>query len=278
MLILQTVKELKDWVQETKGAGNTIGLVPTMGFLHEGHLSLVEKAKAENDKVVMSIFVNPAQFGPNEDFDRYPRNLERDQQLAEGAGIDAIFAPSVEEMYPRESQIKITAGAQADVLCGAKRPGHFDGVLKVVTKLFHLAEADLAYFGQKDAQQLAIIESLVEDFNFPMAIRRGQTVREEDGLAKSSRNVYLSEAERNEAPHLKKALEMGKTLFLQGQDPIKAMTAYLMEHTSGKIDYIELLDYPTLTADIQNDAILALAVQFEKARLIDNIIFNPKEN
>ncbi|WP_298828032.1 pantoate--beta-alanine ligase [uncultured Planococcus sp.] len=278
MLILQTVDELKNWVRETKRAGNTIGLVPTMGFLHEGHLSLVKKAKDENDKVVMSIFVNPAQFGPNEDFDRYPRNLERDQQLAEGAGTDVIFAPSVEEMYPRESQIKITAGTQAEVLCGAKRPGHFDGVLKVVTKLFHLTEADLAYFGQKDAQQLAIIESLVKDFDFPMAIRRGQTVREEDGLAKSSRNVYLSDAERNEAPHLKKALEMGKNLFLQGQDPIEPMTAYLIEHTSGKIDYIELLDYPTLTADIQNDAILALAVQFEKARLIDNIIFNPKEN
>lgn len=278
LLILQTVDELKKWIRETKKAGETIGLVPTMGFLHEGHLSLVEMAKSENDRVVMSIFVNPAQFGPNEDFDRYPRDLDRDRQLAEGAGTDAIFVPGVEEMYPRESQIKITAGAQADVLCGAKRPGHFDGVLKVVTKLFHLTEADMAYFGQKDAQQLAIIESLVADFNFPMAIRRGDTVREEDGLAKSSRNVYLSAAERDEAPHLKKALEMGKNLFLQGQDPIAPMTGYLTKNTSGKIDYIELLDYPTLTADIQNDAILALAVQFEKARLIDNIIFNPKEN
>ncbi|MGE6369736.1 pantoate--beta-alanine ligase [Planococcus kocurii] len=278
MLILQTVIELKEWVRDTKKAGKTIGLVPTMGFLHEGHLSLVEKAKAENDKVVMSIFVNPAQFGPNEDFDRYPRDLKRDQELAEGAGTDVIFAPSVDEMYPRESQIQLSAGAQADVLCGAKRPGHFDGVLKVVTKLFHLTEADLAYFGQKDAQQLAVIESFVTDFNFPMAIRRGETVREKDGLAKSSRNVYLSDAERNEAPHLRKALEMGKATFLKGQDPIESMTAYLTEHTSGKIDYIELLDYPTLTTPIQQDAILALAVQFEKARLIDNIIFNPKEN
>ncbi|AQU79617.1 MULTISPECIES: pantoate--beta-alanine ligase [Planococcus] len=278
MLILQTVIELKEWVRDTKKAGKTIGLVPTMGFLHEGHLSLVEKAKAENDKVVMSIFVNPAQFGPNEDFDRYPRDLKRDQELAKRAGTDVIFAPRVDEMYPRESQIQLFAGAQADVLCGAKRPGHFDGVLKVVTKLFHLTEADLAYFGQKDAQQLAIIESFVTDFNFPMAIRRGETVREKDGLAKSSRNVYLSDAERNEAPHLRKALEMGKATFLKGQDPIESMTAYLTEHTSGKIDYIELLDYPTLTTTIQQDAILALAVQFEKARLIDNIIFNPKEN
>jgi len=278
MLILQTVIELKEWVRDTKKAGKTIGLVPTMGFLHEGHLSLVEKAKAENDKVVMSIFVNPAQFGPNEDFDRYPRDLKRDQELAEGAGTDVIFAPSVEEMYPRESQIQLSAGAQADVLCGAKRPGHFDGVLKVVTKLFHLVEADLAYFGQKDAQQLAIIESLVADYNFPMAIRRGETVREDDGLAKSSRNVYLSATERNEAPHLRKALKMGKELFLQGQNPIEPMTAYLTEHTSGIIDYIELLDYPTLTTTIQQDAILALAVKFEKARLIDNIIFNQKGN
>lgn len=278
MLILQTVIELKEWVRDTKKAGKTIGLVPTMGFLHEGHLSLVEKAKAENDKVVMSIFVNPAQFGPNEDFDRYPRDLKRDQELAEGAGTDVIFAPSVEEMYPRESQIQLSAGAQADVLCGAKRPGHFDGVLKVVTKLFHLVEADLAYFGQKDAQQLAIIESLVADYNFPMAIRRGETVREDDGLAKSSRNVYLSATERNEAPYLRKALKMGEELFLQGQNPIEPMTAYLTEHTSGIIDYIELLDYPTLTTTIQQDAILALAVKFEKARLIDNIIFNQKGN
>ncbi|ANU28117.1 pantoate--beta-alanine ligase [Planococcus versutus] len=278
MLILQTVEELKEWVHETKKAGQTIGIVPTMGFLHEGHLSLVEKAKEENDKVVMSIFVNPAQFGPNEDFDRYPRNLVRDQQLAKKVGTDVIFAPSVDEMYPRDSSIKLTAGTLAHVLCGAKRPGHFDGVLKVVTKLFHLTEANRAYFGQKDAQQLAIIESLVADFNFSISIRRGQTVREQDGLAKSSRNVYLSDVERNEALHLKKALEIGKTLFLKKQDPVEPMISYLTEHTSGKIDYIELLGYPSLTKTIQNDVILALAVQFEKARLIDNLIFNPKEN
>lgn len=278
MITLQTVTELKHWVQEIKKAEKTIGLVPTMGFLHEGHLSLVEQAKAENDKVVMSIFVNPAQFGPNEDFDRYPRDLYRDQELARSAGVDVIFAPTVNEMYPRTSQIQLTAGPQAEVLCGAKRPGHFDGVLKVVTKLFHLVEADFAYFGQKDAQQLAIIESFVADYNFPMTIRRGETVRETDGLAKSSRNVYLSSTERDEAPHLRKALEMGQRFVLEGRDPIEPMTAYLTDHVSGKIDYIELLDYPTLTTEIQHDAILALAVQFEKARLIDNIIFNPKEN
>jgi len=275
---INTVTELKEWVRSQKNEGRSIGLVPTMGFLHEGHLSLVEKAKAENDLVVMSIFVNPAQFGPNEDFDRYPRDLERDQQLAASVGTDIIFAPSVEEMYPKESSISFSAGRLADKMCGATRPGHFDGVLKVVTKLFHLTEADRAYFGQKDAQQLAIIESLVSDYDFPVEIRRGETVREEDGLAKSSRNVYLSETERNEAPHLNKALQAGKQAALAGEDPKAATTAYLRQHTSGKIDYIEFLSYPALTSAIEGEAILALAVQFEKARLIDNIIFNPKGN
>jgi pantoate--beta-alanine ligase len=275
---IETVEELKNWVREAKKNGQTIGLVPTMGFLHEGHLSLAEKAKQENDKVVMSIFVNPAQFGPNEDFDRYPRDLERDRQLAASAGVDIIFAPSVEEMYPRESQISISVGSQAVVLCGAKRPGHFNGVLKVVTKLFHLSEADRAYFGQKDAQQLAIIESLVDDYNFPITIRRGETVREADGLAKSSRNVYLSDTERQQAPHLNKALQLGKGLVLEGKDPLPAVADYLAEHVSGKIDYIELHGYPALTEELADEAILALAVQFEKARLIDNVIINLKGN
>lgn len=278
MRTIETIQELKAWVKETKGSGETIGLVPTMGFLHEGHISLVNKAKAENDRVVMSIFVNPAQFGPNEDFDRYPRDLERDQRLAEHAGTDVIFAPSAEEMYPRESQISISAGALADVLCGAKRPGHFDGVLKVVAKLFHLTEADRAYFGQKDAQQLAIIESMVEDYNFPLSIRRGETVREEDGLAKSSRNVYLSEAERREAPLLQQALQLGKQAAIEGRDPVSVVRQYLDGRISGRIDYIELLSYPALTKEIESEAILAIAVQFEKARLIDNLIFHVKGN
>lgn len=278
MRTIETIQELKAWVKETKGSGETIGLVPTMGFLHEGHISLVNKAKAENDRVVMSIFVNPAQFGPNEDFDRYPRDLERDQRLAEKAGTDVIFAPSAEEMYPRESQISISAGALADVLCGAKRPGHFDGVLKVVAKLFHLTEADRAYFGQKDAQQLAIIESMVEDYNFPLSIRRGETVREEDGLAKSSRNVYLSEAERREAPLLQQALQLGKQAAIEGRDPVSVVRQYLNGRISGEIDYIELLSYPALAKEIEGEAILAIAVQFEKARLIDNLIFHVKGN
>ena len=275
---IETIEELGQWVNDKKAAGASIGLVPTMGFLHEGHMKLVETAKSENDAVLMSIFVNPAQFGPNEDFDLYPRDMERDKKLAEGAGTDAIFAPSAKEIYPRESAITISAGRLADQLCGKSRPGHFDGVLKVVTKLFHLSGADRAYFGQKDAQQLAIIESLVQDFNFPLEIRRIETVREPDGLAKSSRNVYLSEQERVEAPHLKRALEMGKGMAVEGTDPIPAMTDYLAQNCSGKIDYIQLLSYPDLTENIEGEVILALAVQFEKARLIDNLLFSIKGN
>lgn len=278
MHTINTVNELKEWVRSNKKEGRSIGLVPTMGFLHEGHLSLVERAKKENDAVLMSIFVNPAQFGPNEDFDRYPRDLERDQQLAESAGTDVIFAPSVEEMYPKESSISFDAGKLAESMCGASRPGHFDGVLKVVAKLFHLSQADRAYFGQKDAQQLAIIESLVVDYNFPVQICRGETVREADGLAKSSRNVYLSEKERKEAPYLHQALQLGKQAALEGQDPKAATAAYLQKNTSGKIDYVEFLSYPALTSATEGEAILALAVQFEKARLIDNIIFQTKGN
>lgn len=277
MKTITTIREMGKWVLDAKKGGRTIGLVPTMGFLHEGHLSLVAKAKAENGLVVMSIFVNPAQFGPNEDFDRYPRDLERDSGLAEAAGTDVIFVPAVEEMYPRPSAISMSAGALAGVMCGAKRPGHFDGVLKVVTKLFHIIQPDRAYFGQKDAQQLAIIESLAEDFDFPLEVRRGETVREADGLAKSSRNVYLSETERAEAPHLQQALQLGKQAALDGRDPLGPMTAYLAERVSGKIDYIEMLAYPTLTVAAGGETILALAVQFEKARLIDNLIFTIKE-
>ena len=278
MQVANTVKDINNWVRHTKESGRSIGLVPTMGFLHEGHLSLVEAAKAENDLVVMSIFVNPAQFGPNEDFERYPRDFERDSQLAEKAGVDMIFAPSAEEMYPRESPITMGAGTLADVLCGKSRPGHFDGVLKVVTKLFHLVQPDSAYFGQKDAQQLAIVESLVQDFNFPLRICRVDTVREQDGLAKSSRNVYLSETERAEAPKLYQALQQGAAAAREGKDPIPEMARLIQSETSGTIDYIELLSYPGLNEAPDGQAILALAVQFQKARLIDNIIFNLKEN
>ena len=208
MKVVKTIAELKDIVHSVKAQGQTIGLVPTMGYLHEGHLTLATKASQDNDVVMMSIFVNPTQFGPNEDFDSYPRDLPRDVKLAQSVGVDVIFAPSVEEMYPTDGGIRIYAGRQATILCGASRPGHFDGVLQVVAKLFHLAEPTRAYFGQKDAQQVAIISTMVRDFNFPLDICVVPVVREEDGLAKSSRNVYLTEQDRREAPAIYAAYKL----------------------------------------------------------------------
>lgn len=257
--------------------GKSIGFVPTMGYLHEGHLALAEEARKENDIVIMSIFVNPAQFGPGEDFDSYPRDLERDAALAEKAGVDILFHPSPEEMYPKKSDIRILPGKQADVLCGASRPGHFDGVLKVITKLFHLTRPERAYFGQKDAQQLAIIETFVRDFNFPVEIRRVPTVREKDGLAKSSRNVRLTSAERQEAPSIYEVLRKGSRMLREKGDADRALEIVrdgLALIPGGKTDYAEILEYPSLrplTAESQ-EAIVATAVQFSGARLIDNIL------
>ncbi|MGB3260828.1 pantoate--beta-alanine ligase [Paenisporosarcina sp.] len=283
MIQVQLIKDLKQNINAAKKSGKSIGFVPTMGYLHEGHMSLVEQARKENDFVVMSIFVNPAQFGPNEDLDRYPRDLERDTKMAVEAGVDLLFFPQVNEMYPQDGGISIRAGAQADVLCGASRPGHFDGVLKVVTKLFHLVEPTKVYFGQKDAQQLAIIETLVRDYNFPLEVKRVSTVREEDGLAKSSRNVFLSEKERAEAPIIQQAIQLGMDDFKINQDSEKAKQVtirHIENGTSGKIDYVELLSYPDLTNNLSNNTsvILAVAVFFEKARLIDNLILNNEEN
>lgn len=278
MKVVTTIAELKQFVQQTKKEQKTIGLVPTMGYLHDGHLTLARTAKADNDVVIMSIFVNPTQFGPNEDFESYPRDLPRDTELAQSAGVDVIFAPSVEEMYPADGGIKLLAGRQATILCGASRPGHFDGVVQVVAKLFHLAEPTRAYFGQKDAQQVAIIETLVRDFNFPLEIKTIAIVREEDGLAKSSRNVYLSEQERAEAPAIFAALSIAKAHFLQTQNAQEAIALadkHITTNTAGRIDYLQLLSYPDLAAITAqtNKFLLAVAVYIGKTRLIDNLIF-----
>lgn len=281
MQVIQTINQLKQYVGEQKQANKSIGLVPTMGYLHDGHLTLARTAKRENDVVIMSIFVNPTQFGPNEDFESYPRDLQRDTMLAESAGVDVVFAPSVEEMYPTDGGIKLLAGRQATILCGASRLGHFDGVIQVVSKLFHLAEPTRAYFGQKDAQQVAIIETLVRDFNFPLEIRTVPIVREEDGLAKSSRNVYLTESDRAEAPHIYTALQKAKAHFTQTKDVIESLALakqHITDNTNGKIDYIEFLSYPDL-AEVKPETtkfLLAAAVYIGKPRLIDNIIFEVK--
>ena len=281
MIQVKLIEDLKKAIYEAKSAGRSIGFVATMGYLHDGHMSLAKQAKEENDFVVMSIFVNPAQFGPNEDLDKYPRDLNRDTQMAKEVGVDLLFFPQVKEMYPQDGGITIHAGSQANVLCGASRPGHFDGVLKVVTKLFHIVEPTKVYFGQKDAQQLAIIETLVRDYNFPLEVRRVPTVRETDGLAKSSRNVFLNADERQEAPSIHQALQLGIAHYKEHQnveETQKITKQHIENNTSGNIDYVELLSYPDLTNDISSSSsvILAVAVFFEKARLIDNMILNNK--
>lgn len=282
MKVVTTIQALTAEIQSMKRDQQSIGLVPTMGYLHEGHLTLAKTARAENDVVIMSIFVNPTQFGPNEDFESYPRDLPRDTELAASAGVDIVFAPSVEEMYPYDGGIRIHAGEQATILCGASRPGHFDGVLQVVSKLFHLVQPTKAYFGQKDAQQVAIIATMVRDFNFPLEMRVVPIVREEDGLAKSSRNVYLNEAERLEAPAIYEALQLARDSFITNGDAENALMkakAHIAAQTCGKIDYMELLAYPDLipvTADTEQ-VLLAAAVYIGSTRLIDNCIFNVKE-
>lgn len=277
MKVISSIQQMKKMIDRHKKQGETIGFVPTMGYLHEGHLALVKQAKDENDLVVMSIFVNPAQFGPGEDYETYPRNEQRDFALATEAGVDLVFMPDVVEMYPRKSTIHISPGDQADALCGMSRPGHFDGVLKVILKLFNIIEPTRSYFGMKDAQQLAIIETFVKDFNFNTEIRRVATVREADGLAKSSRNVRLSERERSEAPIIYQALMLGKQVLLETEDveeTERQLRQLIEESCSGNIDYITVLDYPSLEKWTRStkEAIIACAVQFEKTRLIDNVI------
>ncbi|MFC4410939.1 pantoate--beta-alanine ligase [Chungangia koreensis] len=282
MNVYTTKTDMRNRISSLIREGKSIGFVPTMGFLHEGHLSLVEHARKENEIVVMSIFVNPAQFGPTEDFDTYPRDFERDAKMAETAGVDIIFHPSAEEMYPFDGGIQIIAGNQSKALCGASRPGHFDGVLKVIAKLFHIVSPSRAYFGMKDAQQLAIVETFVRDYDFPVEIRRVPIVREGDGVAKSSRNVRLTDLERQEAPIIYQALSKGMEEYLTTQDvqkTIHVVAAKIEENSSGKIDYVSLLDYPSLQPANEDteQVLLATAVYFEKVRLIDNIIMSTKK-
>ncbi|MFC0470257.1 pantoate--beta-alanine ligase [Halalkalibacter kiskunsagensis] len=277
MKIIETIEEVRQEITKARTAGQSVGFVPTMGYLHEGHVSLIKSARKKHDIVIVSIFVNPLQFGPNEDLDRYPRDLKRDEQLAKEEGTDLIFYPSVTEMYPEKMPMTIHVTKGVDVLCGASRPGHFDGVATVVMKLLQIIQPDEAFFGQKDAQQLAVIINMVEAFNIPVIITACPTIREEDGLAKSSRNVYLTEEERLEAPLLYETLTYGADLIQSGERArtkiLKILTERLQEG-SGKLDYIDVLRYPSLetTEEIQGKAILAVAYYYKNARLIDNYI------
>ncbi|MCY6991419.1 pantoate--beta-alanine ligase [Staphylococcus argensis] len=275
---ITTVKEMQTLTSQFKREGQSIGFVPTMGALHDGHLTMMRQSSAENDISIISVFVNPLQFGPNEDYEAYPRQIEQDTQAASSAGVDYVFAPSVDEMYPNTLGITLKVGRMAEVLEGAQRPGHFEGVVTVVNKLFNIVQPDRAYFGKKDAQQLAIVEKLVQDFNHPIEIRGIDIVREDDGLAKSSRNVYLTEQERQEAVHLSKSLTLAKEMYDKGErhsaNIINAVTDYLHNHTSGEVQEVAVYSYPELEEQdvIHGQIFISLAVKFSKARLIDNII------
>lgn len=276
--VVERIKDMNSIVSQFKSQGKTIGLVPTMGALHDGHLKMIKQSIEENDITAVSIFVNPLQFGPNEDFDDYPRPFESDLEKLKQIGVDYVFHPTVEEMYPGELEMTITVGRLAQVLEGKERPGHFDGVVTVVNKLFNIIQPTRAYFGRKDAQQLAIIEKMVEDFNHSVQIVPIDIVREADGLAKSSRNIYLTDEERKEAVHLSKSLALAKKKYDEGERNsdvlIQAITQYLESNVSGDIVEVAIYSYPELEEQhtIEGQIFISLAVKFSQARLIDNII------
>jgi len=278
MKVLAGIPELKDAIRVLKSAGKTIGLVPTMGSLHEGHLSLVRESRRRCDATVVSIFVNPVQFGPKEDLDLYPRDLERDRTLLEREGVDLLFHPGIGDMYPGGYKTFVEVHDLEDRLCGAARPGHFRGVSTVVLKLFNIVEPDMAFFGRKDAQQAVILEKMVSDLNLAVKIVVMPIVREPDGLAMSSRNSYLSPAERKAALVLSKSLEEARTLWARGErragELINRMRKSIASEPLARSDYIEIVHPGTLEPldEIQGKALIAMAVFIGNTRLIDNIL------
>lgn len=254
-----------------------VALVPTMGYLHSGHIKLVDEAKKYGDTVVVSIFVNPLQFGPEEDFDNYPRNLQGDLEILKEHGVDYVFHPETDEMYPAELELDISLNSMADVLDGIKRPGHFEGVVTVCNKLFNIIQPDYVTFGEKDRQQLMIVQKMIEDFNHDIEILAVETEREESGLARSSRNTNLSQKELLEAPHIYKSLQLGEKLIQDGVRNVayivEQMMSHISENTSGSIDDLQILSHPDLDTmtHVNSNVIIFIAVQFEKARLIDNL-------
>lgn len=277
MKVIKTISELKDTLKPYRKEGKSIGLVPTMGFLHKGHASLIKKAVEDNDIVVVSDFVNPIQFGPNEDLESYPRDINADSKLCEEIGADFIFNPEPSEMY-HDKKAFVDIEGLSDNLCGAKRPGHFRGVCTVCTKLFNIIGPDKAYFGQKDAQQLSIIKKLVLDLNIPVEIVPVPIVREDDGLAMSSRNTYLSKEERKAALCLSKAIFTGEKMAKDGaslEKVLEKMTEIIKTEKLAKIDYISAVDLETIenVENFNQDTLVAIAVYIGKTRLIDNFIY-----
>ncbi len=283
MNIIRDVQKMKEYSLELRLRRKTIGFVPTMGYLHRGHLELVKRALAENDVTVVSIFVNPTQFGPGEDFDTYPRDEARDLQLLEELGVDCVFVPSEHEIYPEGYSTYVHVERLTDYLCGAKRPGHFRGVATVVTKLFNIVSPEKAYFGQKDAQQFRVLRRMVLDLNMSVTMVEIPTVREEDGLAMSSRNRYLSKSERKEALLIREALDRGLQMIKEGTYSVSEIRDELGRILrKGKhvfVDYIEIVDEKNLNPveRLDNDVILAIAVFVGKTRLIDNEVIRVRE-
>ncbi len=278
MKISGNIKEVREQVKAWKAEGLTVGFVPTMGYLHEGHQSLMEAARKDNDKVVVSIFVNPMQFGPDEDLDKYPRDLERDSKICEAAGVDLIFHPEVEEMYGKDFCGYVDMHTLPEKLCGASRPLHFRGVQTVVTKLFHIVPAHKAYFGQKDAQQLAIIRRMVIDLDFDIEVVGCPIIREEDGLAKSSRNTYLSEEERKQAVILNESLNDAMDAIKAGEKDAAKVKQIIVDKLNScplaKIDYVEVTSFDTIQPieKVEGAVLIAIAVYIGSTRLIDNRI------
>lgn len=279
MQSVSKIKEVREIIKDWKSGGFSIGFVATMGYLHNGHKSLIELARQQNDRVVVSVFVNPTQFGPNEDFAKYPRDIEHDWQICQEAGADLLFAPAAAEMYPDNNLAYIDLKELGDNLCGASRPGHFRGVCTVVGKLFNIITPDQAYFGQKDAQQLAIIKKMVKDLNFAVKIIACPIVREPDGLALSSRNAYLSTQQRQAALILSQSLQAAQELLLKGERDAQVIREFISEQIASeplvKSDYIELVDTLTLkpVKNITAPILVAAAIYVGKTRLIDNFLF-----
>lgn len=279
MKIAYTVEDVKSQVRQWKKEGLTVGLVPTMGYLHEGHESLIKRAVAENDRVVVSVFLNPTQFAPNEDLASYPRDFEADTKLCEGAGAALVFHPEASEMYAEDACTFVDMTAVTKELCGKSRPIHFRGVCTVVNKLMNISMADRAYFGQKDAQQLAVIRRMVRDLNMNVEVVGCPIIREADGLAKSSRNTYLSEEERKAGLVLSQAVKLGQKLVAEGEKSAAAVTGAMSELISAeplaKIDYVSMVSWDSIepVETIEGPVLVAMAVYIGKTRLIDNFIY-----
>ncbi|MCP3939886.1 MAG: pantoate--beta-alanine ligase [Desulfobacteraceae bacterium] len=281
MEILKTKKHMQEWSVGKKKTSKTICFVPTMGYLHQGHISLLEKGKPLCDELVLSIFVNPTQFGPNEDLDTYPNNIENDLRLAEAAGVTVVFLPQKEEIYPDDFQTRISLDFLPDHLCGKSRPVFFGGIVTVVTKLFNIVMPDVTIFGKKDYQQFLIIRQMIRDLDLNIKILGGEIVREPDGLAMSSRNAYLTTEQRESALSLSRSLKMAEQAIAGGEKNsgviVKQLTAFIQSFSQTRIDYICFCDPQTLepVKFIDKQTLLSLAVQVDKTRLIDNIIIDP---